>query len=229
MSNKPPAPFIYNPPPKENGLDILHIDEEILIINKPSGLLTVAGRPEAHADCLEARVKELHPQALIVHRLDMDTSGVMVMAMNPKSHRILGLQFEKRKTKKTYIARVWGNIERDEGAIDLPLICDWPNRPKQMVDHERGKPSQTHWRVLDRETTQFKEQFTRVELSPVTGRSHQLRVHMLELGHPILGDNLYAPPEAFQAANRLQLHALELTLHHPIGGALQTFTSPCPF
>ncbi|MDO9127111.1 MAG: pseudouridine synthase, partial [Parvibaculum sp.] len=136
----------------------------------------------------------------------------------------LGLQFERRKIRKTYVARVWGHLAGESGRVDLPIACDWPNRPKQMVDMEAGRPAQTEWEILAREETA-----TRLRLSPLTGRSHQLRVHMLSLGHPILGDNFYATGEAFAAADRLQLHAETLTLHHPADGTVRTFSVPCPF
>ncbi len=220
---KPPPDFIYAPP--DDPLNFLHRDEDFLIVSKPSGLLSVPGRKEEHADSLETRVQAQIPQARIVHRLDMDTSGLMVMAMRAESHRILGLQFEKRKTKKVYIARVWGHLKQDTGHIDLPLICDWPNRPLQMVDHENGKNAQTDWEVLDREESGY----SRVALYPVTGRTHQLRVHMAEIGHPILGDDFYAHQDGFKAATRLQLHAHKLMIHHPKGGAQTWFESPCPF
>ncbi len=196
----------------------------MLVIDKPSGLLSVPGKAVEHRDCLESRAREAYQQCRIVHRLDMDTSGILVLAMNAKAHRHLGLQFERRHVKKTYIARVWGHVEDDEGTIDLPLICDWPNRPRQMVDHQIGKPSQTSWRVLSRA-----EHSTRLELTPLTGRSHQLRVHLLSLGHPILGDNIYADQQALIAADRLQLHAQSLSLFHPADGRVCDFVSPCPF
>lgn len=218
-----PKPLIYRPPPKP-GFDVLHADDQILVVSKASGLLSVPGKPAEHADCLESRVRQSIPAARIVHRLDMDTSGVMVLAMTPAAHRHLGLQFERRKTEKTYVARVWGAPVDDTGTIDLPLICDWPNRPKQMVCHERGKTAITDWSVIARE-----EGFTRLLLKPLTGRSHQLRVHLLSLGCPILGDNLYAHDAALKAADRLQLHAQTLTLHHPDGGERVTFSAGCPF
>ena len=223
MHSQPPPPLIYDPP-QEPYLSVVYSDDDILILDKPSGLLSVAGRPIEHADCLELRAQESYPNATIVHRLDMDTSGVMVMALNPVAHRNISMQFERRKTKKTYIARVWGQPEQDRGHIDLPMRCDWPNRPKQIIDYELGKSAQTDWEIIKREDTS-----TRVCLYPITGRSHQLRVHMLSIGHPILGDNFYATPEAYNAEDRLQLHAESLTLHHPSDGALQTFTVPCPF
>ncbi|MCK5285208.1 MAG: bifunctional tRNA pseudouridine(32) synthase/23S rRNA pseudouridine(746) synthase RluA [Alphaproteobacteria bacterium] len=223
MYSQPPPPLIYDPP-QEPYLSVVYSDDDILILDKPSGLLSVAGRPVEHADCLELRAQKSYPNATIVHRLDMDTSGVMVMALNPVAHRNISMQFERRKTKKTYIARVWGQPEQDRGHIDLPMRCDWPNRPKQIIDYELGKSAQTDWEIIKREDTS-----TRVCLYPITGRSHQLRVHMLSIGHPILGDNFYATPEAYNAEDRLQLHAESLTLHHPSDGALQTFTVPCPF
>ena len=175
----------YRPP--QDPLDILHHDHEILLVNKPSGLLSVPGKGDHLSDCLIARVQEAFPEALLVHRLDMDTSGVMVFGLTPHAQRHLGQQFEKRQIKKTYVARVWGQMTDKTGEVDLPLIVDWPNRPLQMVDHENGKPAQTEWRVL-----RVGDDETRVRLYPRTGRSHQLRVHMLALGHPILGDPFYA-------------------------------------
>ena len=212
--------FVYAPP--HNPLTYLYVDNDIIIVEKPSGLLSVPGKTEP--DCLEARIRKDYPESLTIHRLDMATSGVMVFARNANAQRHIGLQFEKRMTEKTYIARVWGSVEKDEGEINLPLITDWPNRPKQMVCHERGKQSLTEWKVLEREA-----EATRLELYPKTGRSHQLRVHMLELGHPILGDRLYADDDAFHAAPRLQLHAHKLKLRKPTGGDWAEFTSPCPF
>lgn len=199
------------------------------MISKPAELLTVPGRYEGHEDCLESRAQALFPGALITHRLDMVTSGVIVLAMNKAAHRSISMQFERRKTKKVYEARVWGRVEEQSGHIDLPLICDWPNRPRQMVCHENGKPSQTDWEVMGYERLASGAEVTRMKLMPITGRSHQLRVHMMALGHPILGDHFYAHEEAYRAAERLHLHALSLTIHHPDGGALMTFTDPCPF
>ena len=216
--------FVYQPPSAEEGLVILHKDDDVLVLSKPAGLLSVPGKAVDHADCLESRVREAFPQARIVHRLDMATSGIMVLAMTAEAHRHLGLQFERRKTKKSYVARIWGHPEKDKGTVDLPLICDWPNRPKQKVDFENGKQAVTEWEIIKRE-----EQESRVRLYPLTGRSHQLRVHMLSLGHPILGDDFYAPPEALSAADRLQLHAESLSFHHPADGVVRSFTDPCPF
>ena len=217
-----PAPFDYNPP--LDPLNIIHQDDGFIIVSKPAGLLSVEGKPLEHKDCLECRVLKEFPSARLVHRLDMDTSGLMVLALNKEVLRHLGLQFERRKTKKTYIARVCGRVEEERVVIDQPLICDWPNRPKQMISHEIGKEAITEWSVIKREAIA-----TRVELKPLTGRSHQLRVHMLHLGHSILGDRLYGDEQTFAAADRLQLHAEQLTFHHPNGGELVSFFDPCPF
>ncbi|WP_127562558.1 RluA family pseudouridine synthase [Nioella ostreopsis] len=211
----------YRPP--QEPLDILHQDHEILLVNKPSGLLSVPGKGDQLSDCLIARVKEAFPEALLVHRLDMDTSGVMVFGLTPHAQRHLGLQFEKRQTKKTYVARVWGEMAEKTGEVDLPLIVDWPNRPLQMVDQENGKPAQTEWRVMRTGNGE-----TRVRLYPRTGRSHQLRVHMLALGHPILGDPFYAKGPA-RDFPRLMLHAESLRLRHPDGGKGMNFSVKAPF
>jgi tRNA pseudouridine32 synthase / 23S rRNA pseudouridine746 synthase len=195
----------------------LHIDDHLLVLEKPAGLLSVPGRTEP--DCLAARAQALWPDALVVHRLDQATSGLMVMARGLEAQRRLGLAFEKRRVDKTYVAIVEGRVEADAGSIDLPLICDWPNRPRQIVDRERGKPALTHWRVLARGAAH-----TRVALHPVTGRSHQLRVHLAALGHPIVGDDLYG-----HAGPRLLLHASALSLPHPYDGCPVAFESHPPF
>ncbi len=211
-------------PPLDPYLDILYQDDDMLVINKPSGLLTVPGKDPKHADCAIARVNRVFPTARIVHRLDMATSGVLCLAMHKEAHRFLSIQFQDRLTNKYYIARVHGKLAQPTGSVDLPLTCDWPNRPKQMVCHESGKPSLTHYEVLAYEAAA-----TRVKLTPITGRSHQLRVHMLSLGHVILGDRLYAKDEALAAANRLQLHAEMLQIAHPRTEEMMTFTTPAPF
>ncbi len=212
---------VYNPP--QGPLAILHHDHELLLVDKPSGLLSVPGKGEHLADCLIARVQAVFAEALLVHRLDRDTSGVMVFALTRHAQRHLGLQFEKRQVKKTYIARVFGRVGEKTGTVDLPLIVDWPNRPLQHVDFENGKQAVTDWRVL-----KYEENATRVRLFPQTGRSHQLRVHMREIGHPILGDPFYATGEA-REAERLMLHAESLRLRHPDGGKGLTFKAKCPF
>ena len=223
QANSKPPPLIYDPP--VDPLNIIHRDDDLLVLSKPSNLLSVPGRGADLQDCLEVRARAEFPEALLVHRLDLETSGVFIMALNKNAQRNLGLQFEQRRTEKHYIARVWGHIEEDAGTIDLPLRCDWENRPRQMVCYEHGKPAQTDWEVLERENAGF----TRVLLKPITGRSHQLRVHMEQLGHPILGEVFYAHEEARDAAERLQLHAESLTIDHPKNGERVTFTDSAPF
>jgi tRNA pseudouridine32 synthase/23S rRNA pseudouridine746 synthase len=215
-------PLHYNPP--QDPVDIIHYDAQILLVNKPSGLLSVPGKGEHLADCMISRVHNVFPDALLVHRLDMDTSGVMIFALTPHAQRHLGLQFEKRQIKKTYLARVWGIVAEKLGSVDLPLIVDWPNRPLQKVCFDTGKSAHTDWRVLKTDGT-----ISRMRLTPTTGRSHQLRVHMKEIGHPILGDPFYASGEALAAADRLQLHAESLRLRHPDGGKGMTFKAPVVF
>jgi tRNA pseudouridine32 synthase/23S rRNA pseudouridine746 synthase len=215
--------FIYQPPLSPY-LDIIYQDKDLVVLNKASGLLSVPGRLPEHQDCLQNRVQRVLPSATIVHRLDMATSGIIVMALNKPAHVAISRQFEQRQTKKSYIARVYGQVSQQEGSVDLPLICDWPNRPKQKVDHENGKKSLTHYKILS-----IEENSTLVELTPITGRSHQLRVHMLALGHPILGDRLYAHSEALTCSPRLQLHAQMLTLAQPTTEESIQFTSECPF
>lgn len=217
--------FIYAPPPVkdcEGGIEITHRGEDYLIVNKPAGLLSVPGK--SHPDCVQSRLLSLYPNALTIHRLDLATSGLMVFALTPHAQRHIGLQFEKRQTEKTYIARVDGHVETMSGTIDLPLIADWPNRPRQMVCHERGKPAFTAWERISAD-----EVSTRLALHPKTGRSHQLRVHMYAIGHPILGDMIYANERIFQAASRLQLHAQTLSFREPTGGARVSHHIKCPF
>lgn len=214
--------FTYAPP--DEPVRVIHADHEVLLVDKPAGLLSVPGKGDHLADCMIARVQKLYPEALLVHRLDLDTSGVMVFALTRHAQRVLGLQFEERQTKKVYRARLWGRLEPKEGRVDLPLIVDWPNRPRQHVNHETGKPAQTDWRVLAYEDSGN----TRVRLYPLTGRSHQLRVHMQSLGHPILGDPLYAEGAA-RDFPRLMLHAESLRFRHPESGKGMSFSAPCPF
>lgn len=212
---------VYAPP--NDPLDIVHVDHEILIAAKPSGLLSVPGRGPHLADCLLTRVQAAFPEALLIHRLDRDTSGLMVFGLSRHAQRHLGLQFEKRQVRKTYVARVWGRLEPKTGTVSLPLIVDWPNRPKQKVCHETGKEAITDWRAQ-----RYEADATRVKLTPKTGRSHQLRVHMQALGHPILGDPFYASAD-MPPAPRLMLHAEELRLRHPDGGKSMTFRAASPF
>lgn len=218
----PIPPLRYAPPP--GGLRVLHRDAHWLVIDKPSGLLSVPGKDPGLEDCVASRAREIAPDARIVHRLDLDTSGVMVLALSPEAHRHLGLQFERRHTEKSYVARVAGRMAEDAGEVLLPLRCDWPNRPRQIPDPIQGRPARTLWQVLARE-----DDATRVALTPITGRSHQLRVHMLWIGHAILGDPLYGGAETRAAAPRLQLHARTLVLRGFEDGAPQRFEADCPF
>ncbi|WP_431102603.1 pseudouridine synthase [Roseateles noduli] len=207
-------------------LTIVHADRWRVVVDKPSGLLSVPGRGEHKQDCAWARVAAEFPDALIVHRLDQSTSGLIVFARGEAMQRALSEAFAARLVDKRYEAVVAGLIERDAFEIDLPLIVDWPNRPRQMVDHERGKPSLTRVRVLGRDVA---ARTTRVELEPVTGRSHQLRVHLLAAGHPILGDALYAPPEVLAQAPRLLLHARDLSLPTVLDAPPLSLHSPPDF
>ncbi|BBM01450.1 RluA family pseudouridine synthase [Microbulbifer sp. GL-2] len=210
-------------PSTEPYFTVVYKDPSLLVLDKPSGLLCVPGRDPAHKDSLASRVQEHYPEALIVHRLDMDTSGLVVMARSPEVHRALSTLFQKRKVDKTYFARVWGVPETDIGEVDLPLICDWPNRPRQIVDFEVGKPSLTHWEKISNSNS-----CSLIRLKPITGRSHQLRVHMQAIGHPILGDPFYAHKEAVAAASRLLLHASELKFIHPVKEEMLQFNSELP-
>ncbi|NBZ89549.1 RluA family pseudouridine synthase [Stagnihabitans tardus] len=212
--------FVYDPP-----IDppvILYQDAAILVVDKQAGLLSVPGKLEGREDCLERRLRLAYPGTLLVHRLDCDTSGVMIFARNKAAQGFLGQEFEKRRAKKSYVARVYGELRPDAGQVDAALCADWPNRPRQMIDPVNGRPAVTDWQVIGRE-----EGATRVRLHPLTGRSHQLRVHMLSLGHPIIGDPIYA--EDMPEAPRLMLHAETLGLHHPASGEWVEFAAPVPF
>lgn len=213
--------FRYDPP--TDPLRILHADDALVVVDKPAGLLSVPGRGEDKADCLIARLRARFPGVLLVHRLDLDTSGLIVFALSPQAQAHLGRQFEARSVDKRYVARVWGVPAETRGRIELPLIVDWPNRPRQKVCFETGRPARTDWRLIRAEG-----ETARVQLKPRTGRSHQLRVHMQALGHPILGDSLYAEGAA-AAFPRLMLHAETLGLAHPETGARMSFRSPAPF
>jgi tRNA pseudouridine32 synthase / 23S rRNA pseudouridine746 synthase len=207
---------------------IIHVDPDFIVIDKPSGLLSVPGRGPEKADCAWRRVQTQIPEALTVHRLDMETSGLMVFARSIDAQRCLGKAFENRQVEKEYEAIVAPIISGGEGEISFPLICDWPNRPRQIVDHDIGKPSLTRYRVLARDAASGYAGCTRVRLFPVTGRSHQLRVHMQAIGHPILGDSLYAnestPPSA-----RLLLHAARLRFPAMNSTEMIDVNSPVPF
>lgn len=203
---------------------ILHLDEAFVVADKPTGLPTVPGRPVELHDCLWHRVRESVPDALVVHRLDMATSGLVLFARGIEAQRKLSRAFAQREVGKTYVAVVRGEVANDRGEIDLPLAADWPNRPKQKVDREAGKPSLTRWRVLAREPGR-----TRLALEPLTGRSHQLRVHLSAIGHPILGDALYGDGPTANASPRLLLHASALAFAHPLDARPMRFESPTPF
>ncbi|KAF1020773.1 MAG: Ribosomal large subunit pseudouridine synthase A [Paracidovorax wautersii] len=208
---------------------VLFADNHLLAFDKPSGLLSVPGRGPDKQDCLAARARARWPDALVVHRLDMATSGLIVMARGLEMQRRLSAAFADRETAKEYVAVVDGWLASDAGEIALPLITDWPNRPRQMVDHAIGKPSLTRWQVLARSHDGQGHAQTRVALFPVTGRSHQLRVHLQAIGHPILGDALYAPPAALARAPRLLLHACALALPHPATGQPLALRCEPPF
>ena len=211
------------PVSKPDGVRVVYADDAIVIVDKPAGLLAVPGRGAERQDCASTRVQARFNDALIVHRLDQATSGLLVFARGEVGQRRLSRAFAERNVTKRYTAVVGGLLADDHGTIELPLAADWPNRPRQQVDVQHGKPSQTHWRVLARDVS---ARTTRLELAPRTGRSHQLRVHLLAIGHPILGDALYAPA---LAAPRLMLHACGLTLPHPDDGRLLNFSSAVPF
>lgn len=211
-------------PPITPWLDIIHEDRDMVVINKPSGLLSVPGRGPELLDSVLTRVRAAHPQAQAVHRLDLGTSGVLVVATRRKAEAALRQQFQDRRARKVYLALVEGVMPQDAGLIDLPLICDWPNRPRQMVCHRTGKPARTEFQVVERFASS-----TLVRLLPRTGRSHQLRVHLASLGHPILGDNLYGSAPSDAPSTRLLLHASQLGLFHPHRGDWMQFTAPCDF
>jgi tRNA pseudouridine32 synthase/23S rRNA pseudouridine746 synthase len=203
---------------------IVHVDPAFVIAEKPPGLPTVPGRPVELHDCLWHRVRELHADALVVHRLDMGTSGLVVFARGIEAQRVLSRAFEQRLIGKTYVALAAGELAADSGEITLPLAADWLARPRQVVDREHGKAALTRWRVLERHGTH-----TRVELQPRTGRSHQLRVHLSAIGHPLLGDPLYASPDIEAAMPRLALHASGLAFIHPFEHTPRTYYSDVPF
>ena len=199
-----------------------------VVVDKPAGLLSVPGRHPDNYDSALARLQEIEPETKVVHRLDMSTSGVMVFALHADSHRNLSRQFQDRQVSKGYIAEVWGVPAETKGSVDLPMRCDWPNRPRQMVDHDQGKSALTHYTLMDNSKGTSVSN-SRVWLEPVTGRSHQLRVHMAELGHPILGCEFYAHDQAKAASQRLCLHASRLTFTHPVLRESMTFEVAAPF
>jgi tRNA pseudouridine32 synthase / 23S rRNA pseudouridine746 synthase len=204
-------------------LAIVYADPHLVVLNKPAGLLAVPGRGAQKADCLSLRVQQIYPDALIVHRLDQATSGLMLLARSLTMQRALSRLFETRQVQKEYVAVVHGLVEQDWGQIDLPLMADWPARPRQKVDPLQGKPALTRYRVLTRDARQ---QTTRLALEPVTGRTHQLRVHLRAVGHTIVGDVLYG---ATDAALRLHLHAQHLALQHPVSRQSMQWESEAAF
>ena len=211
-------------PPPIGVIQYLYDDDQIIVVDKPANMLSVPGKMLGNHDSLISRVQQRFPQAIIVHRLDFSTSGILVIAQTRESHSELSRQFRERETKKTYIAKVYGHPKESSGEINLPLRCDWERRPRQIVDHQQGKPSQTFWQVLERFGSSC-----RVKLMPVTGRSHQLRVHMQAIGHPILGDEFYAHEAAFGMADRLCLHAKKLVITHPVNHNRMSFRACEPF
>ncbi len=215
----------YNPP-AHTSLELHYQDDFLIILNKPAGLLSVPGRGEEKQDCLISRVQKEFSDALIVHRLDMSTSGLMVIARGKEIERNLSILFQQREVAKKYIAVVDGKVSTYSGEVDLPLITDWPNRPKQKVDFKNGKSSQTRYTVLSYDK---KNNTTRLKLIPLTGRTHQLRVHMQSINHAILGDELYANKETIKKAPRLFLHACHLSFLHPVTGEVLKFNSKPEF
>jgi tRNA pseudouridine32 synthase/23S rRNA pseudouridine746 synthase len=213
---------VYAPP--QGKVSYIHIDPDLIVIDKPAELLSVPGRGPEKADCAISRVQADHPEALTVHRLDMSTSGLLVFARSKEAQRRLAIQFEKGVISKSYIADVWGAPVPVAGLIDLPLGQDWPNRPRQKVDHDAGKPSQTEYDAIGTH-----DHGVRLALTPLTGRTHQLRLHLAAIGHPILGDDIYAHAHALTAKTRLQLHATRLELIHPTSNERLRFESSCPF
>ncbi len=203
----------YIVPHSEEEIVILHEDDDLLLVRKPHLLLSVPGRHPLNHDCLISRLQRDYPGASIVHRLDLDTSGIMVIPLNKACHGHISRQFQQRRVEKSYEAVVWGEVVQDSGEIDLPIATDWPNRPLQMICHERGKAALTRYEVMARLAGR-----TRLLLKPVTGRSHQLRIHLRELGHPILGCDMYAHPQALAMSDRLLLHATRLAFEHPASG-----------
>ncbi len=216
-----PEPSPYLVPHSSEEIAILYEDDDLLLVRKPHLLLSIPGRHPLNKDCLITRLQQRHPTASIVHRLDLDTSGIMVIPLKKSAHAHISRQFQERQVQKTYHAIVFGVMAQNEGEVDLPITCDWERRPRQMICHVRGRNALTRFEVLERGTDR-----TRVILKPVTGRSHQLRIHMRELGHPILGCDMYAHATALCMAPRLMLHATTLEFIHPTTG--QWLRGDCP-
>ena len=217
MTDIPKRPFVYDPP-TDPPYQIIHQTKDYLVLNKPAGLLSVPGRLSEFKDSLANRVQKDFPSATVVHRLDLATSGIIIMPLNREMHAHLGRQFEQRTVSKAYIADVWGQPNLNRGYIEAPMIVDWPNRPRQVVDFENGKPAITKYRIMERNYDHC-----RLLLKPVTGRTHQLRVHMQYIGNPILGDELYAPDAAYNNFERLHLHAAKI-MFKDLSGNIMKFS-----
>lgn len=216
----------YIVPKCEKDVDILYQDEHLLVVNKPEFLLTVPGRAPENKDCLITRLQQDFPDAVIVHRLDLDTSGILLVPIQRSAMSHIARQFQERKINKRYEAIVWGKVAQQYGSIDLPIKTDWDNRPKQMIHFENGKRALTDYEVMEyMENTQQ----TRLSLSPITGRSHQLRIHCKEISHPIIGCDMYAHSQALAASPRLMLHACDISFIHPATNKRLDFSSPVPF
>lgn len=215
--------FLYNPP-TEPWLNTIYKDKDIIVFNKPVGILSVPGRDIERHDSMYSRLLAIHPNSHTVHRLDLATSGVIIFALRKDAERELKRQFQDRETKKIYYARVLGHVQDKQGCIDIPLIKDKDNPPRHKVDHEAGKMCKTYYEVVN-----YGEQSTLVKLMPMTGRTHQLRLHMMSIGHPILGDDFYATPLALALSPRLLLHASEISIKHPYTHKTVCFKTDVPF
>ena len=211
----------YLVPHSQEEIVILYEDEDLLLVRKPDLLLSIPGRHPLNKDCLITRLQQQYPSASMVHRLDLDTSGIMVIPLNKPTHAHISRQFQERRVEKAYEAIVFGVVKLDAGEIDLPIAADWDNRPRQVICDQRGKQALTRYEVLSRDSDS-----SRLVLRPITGRSHQLRIHLRELGHPILGCDMYAHEEALAMAPRLMLHATALAFEHPSSG--QRLSAECP-
>jgi tRNA pseudouridine32 synthase/23S rRNA pseudouridine746 synthase len=225
MNEEEGQPY-YIVPKCDKEVEILYEDEHLLVVNKPEFLLTVPGRAPENKDCVITRLQKNYPEAVIVHRLDLDTSGLLIVPIQREAMSHIARQFQERKIQKRYEAIVWGKVKESSGTIALPIKADWENRPLQMIHFEGGKRALTHYRRLDycEKTDQ-----TRLNLVPVTGRSHQLRIHCREIGHPIIGCDMYAHEEALRASERLLLHACEISFTHPATKKAIHVESTVPF
>lgn len=215
--------FNYQPP-TEPWLETIYKDKDLIVFNKPAGILSVPGRDIERHDSMYSRLLAIHPESFTVHRLDLATSGVLIFALRKDAERALKIQFQDRETKKVYYARVFGHVQEKSGTIKVPLGKDKDNPPRHKVDYESGKACETHYEVVS-----YGKQSTLVKLTPITGRTHQLRLHMAAIGHAILGDDFYADEAALQLAPRLLLHAAEITVTHPYKKQRISFKTDVPF